>query len=249
MAEKAGRGAILQDYPTEEELALAAAELFRQFALEAVEKHGMFSAALSGGTTPKRMFQILSENPFKDTTPWQKIHFFWSDERYVPINDSKSNAGTAFKHLLNNVPVPKENIHPIPFLSTPEESALSYEKTLRDFFSGRAPGFHLVMLGMGKDGHTASLFPHTEVLKEHERWVKEVYLKEQDSYRITLTYPVINSAENVVFLVQGKEKAQALSRVLKGPSDIENFPATGVHPKKGELYWLIDREAFIPGLL
>lgn len=249
MDEKTGHGAILQDYPSEEELALAAAGLFRQFALEAVEKWGMFSAALSGGTTPKRMYQILSENPFRDTTPWKKIHFFWSDERYVPLNDSKSNAGMAFKNLLDMVPVPKENIHPIPYLSTPEESALSYEKTLRDFFTGRAPRFHLVMLGMGHDGHTASLFPHTEVLSEKERWVKEVFIKEQESFRITLTYPIINSASNVVFLVQGKEKADALSKVVKGASGIESYPASGIHPENGELYWLIDRAAFSPGLL
>lgn len=249
MDEKNGKGAIMQDYPSVEELALAAAGLFRQFALEAVESSGIFCAALSGGSTPKRMYQILSENPYKDTTPWQNIHFFWSDERYVPLNDSQSNAGMAFKNLLNNVPVPKENIHPIPYLSTPEESAQSYEKTLRDFFSGQLQGFHLVMLGMGADGHTASLFPHTEVLHEKKRWAREVYLKEQESHRITLTYPIINSAANVVFLVQGKEKAATLSKVLKGASGIEDFPVSGIHPEKGELYWLIDREAFIPGLL
>ncbi|MGE5431339.1 MAG: 6-phosphogluconolactonase [Syntrophomonadaceae bacterium] len=242
MDEQYGKGAILQDYPTAEELAIAAAGLFRQFAIEAVEKRGIFSAALSGGATPKRMYQILSENPYKESTPWNNIHLFWSDERYVPLNDSRSNAGMAFTNLINNVPVPKENIHPIPYLSTPEDSALNYEKTLRDFFSGKPWRFNLVMLGMGGDGHTASLFPHNEVLNEKERWVKEVYLKEQDSYRITLTYPIINSASNVVFLVQGKEKAATLSKVLKGVSGKEEFPAEGVRPEKGELYWLVGRE-------
>lgn len=249
MDEQTGRGAILQDYPSEEELAAAAAGLFRQFALEAVEKVGTFCAALSGGNTPQRMYQILSESPYMETVPWDKMHIFWSDERYVPLNDRQSNAGMAFKYLLNNVPVPKENIHPIPYLSTPEDSARSYEKTLKEFFSREILRFHLVMLGMGADGHTASLFPHTEVLKEKERWVKEVYLPEQNSHRITLTYPLINSAANVVFLVQGKEKAAALTKVLKGTSGPEEFPAGGIHPEKGELYWLIGRDALSPGLL
>lgn len=251
MEEPYGKGFILQDYPSAEELALAAAGLFRQFAIESVERSGFFSAALSGGSTPKRMYQILSESPFKETIPWKKIHLFWSDERYVPLNDSRSNAGMAFKNLLESVPVPKENIHPVPYLSTPEESAISYEKTLTDFFSkhfkDKPPSFHLVMLGMGEDGHTASLFPHNPVLNEKERWVKEVYL--EDSRRITLTYPAINLASNVVFLIQGKDKASTLSKVLKGQSGFEQFPAEGVRPEKGELYWLVDREAFSPGVL
>ncbi|HEX2866077.1 MAG TPA: 6-phosphogluconolactonase [Ignavibacteriales bacterium] len=251
MDEPYGKGFILQDYPSSEELALAAAGLFRQFALESVERSGFFLAALSGGSTPKRMYQILSESPFKETVPWGKIHLFWSDERYVPLNDTRSNAGMAFKNLLENVPVPKENIHPVPYLSTVEDSALSYEKTLKDFFSryfkNTSPAFHLVLLGMGHDGHTASLFPHNPVLNEKERWVKEVYLK--DSKRITLTYPVINRASNIVFLIQGKDKAPALSKVLKGISGSEEFPAEGVRPETGELYWLIDREAFSPGIL
>lgn len=251
MEGKSGKGFILQDYPSAEELALAAAGLFRQFALESVERSGFFSAALSGGSTPKRMYQILSESPFKESTPWSRMHLFWSDERYVPLNDQRSNAGMAFKNLLDNVPVPKENIHPVPYLSSVEESAVSYEITLRDFFSvhfkNASPSFHLVMLGMGRDGHTASLFPHNPVLNEKERWVKEVYL--QDSRRITITYPLINLAQNIVFLVQGKEKAPALSKVLKGQSGFEEFPAEGVRPAKGELYWLIDREAFSPEIL
>ncbi|MCU7495436.1 MAG: 6-phosphogluconolactonase [Ignavibacteria bacterium] len=240
---------MLQDYPSAEELAAAAAGLFRQFALEASESADIFTAALSGGTTPERMYLALSESPFKETVPWEKIHFFWSDERYVPLNDSRSNAGMAFKNLLDKVPVPKENIHPVPYLSTPEDSALEYEKVLRSFFSGKVPRFHLVMLGMGEDGHTASLFPHTDVLKENERWVREVYLEDQKSHRITLTYPAINSASNVVFLIQGKDKAPALSKVLKGTSGPEDLPARGIHPLNGELYWLIDREALSPGLL
>lgn len=247
MNESSGKGAILQDYPSAEDLALAAAELFRQFALESVDASGTFYAALSGGSTPKRMYQILSGSPFKESTPWDKMHLFWSDERYVPLNDSRSNAGMAFRNLLEKVPVPKENIHPVPYLSTPEESARQYEKTLREFFSGNKSRFDLIVLGMGPDGHTASLFPKSGVLKENGRWVMEV--KREDADRITLTYPIINSASNVVFLVQGKEKAETLSKVLKGSSTFEEFPAQGVRPIKGELYWLVDREALSKNLL
>lgn len=234
---------IIQDYSSLEELSRASAELFQQIAAESVSSKGIFSVALSGGSTPEMTYQILSKPPFRDTVPWKKTHVFWGDERYVPSDDDLSNSRMARRVLLNHVPVPDSNIHPIPYLPTPQQSAIQYESILRNFFQHQAPRFDLILLGMGSDGHTASLFPGTTILNERERWAKEVFLPSQNMYRITITLPLINRAANIAFLVHGSEKAAILASVLGKRGNSNALPAQLVHPENGELYWLVDKAA------
>jgi 6-phosphogluconolactonase len=161
----------------------------------------------------------------------------------VPGDDPNNNAHAAIEAFLSRVPIPKDQIHPIPTDQPPEKAAEHYETLLRKVFGNATPRFDLILLGLGEDGHTASLFPGTSILNEQERWVKEVFLEAQNSYRISLTVPAIIEADQIVFLVKGANKALALKEVLEGPFRPQEFPAQMIKPKHGELIWLIDQEA------
>jgi 6-phosphogluconolactonase len=175
--------------------------------------------------------------------PWENTHVFWGDERCVPSDDARSNERMAREALLDHVPIPASQIHPIQCVHAPNQVARQYEALLRTFFAEQPPRFDLVLLGLGENGHTASLFPGTPVLDERERWVADVYVAEQNLYRITLTAPLINQAALVVFLVAGNTKARVLSEVLEGLRDIHRLPAQLIQPTKGDLRWLVDRPA------
>ena len=229
-------------YADMEALSKAAAELFAQESLRAVASRGRFAVLLSGGETPRRTYQLLATAPFKDRVPWPAVHIFWGDERYVPAGDPRSNARMVQQELLDHVPVPGDQIHPIPYGSSPRETAREYENTLRTFFSGGPPRFDLVFLGLGGNGHTASLFPGTPALDEWQRWASEVSVPEEGPQRITLTAPVINQAECVAFLVAGAGKAHILQEVLEGSPDPHRVPARMIKPD-GQLRWLVDRDA------
>jgi 6-phosphogluconolactonase len=226
-------------YDDHEALSNAAAGLFVQ---QARLGHGRFAVALSGGHTPRRTYELLSEPPFAEQVPWDLVHVFWGDERCVPANDPRNNAHVARGLLLNHVPVPPTQVHPIMCSESPQRAAEDYERLLVDFFPHAQPRFDLVFLGLGENGHTASLFPHTPVL-DSEEWVAAVYLADQDIYRVTLTAGVINQARVVVFLVSGPGKAAVLKQVLEGPERPRDLPAQLIHPKNGELHWLVDRDA------
>lgn len=228
-------------FPTVEELSRAAAIFFVETAKKAVDQKGRFIVALTGGSSPQGLYELLSQAPFLDKVPWKKTFIFWGDERWVPMDDSRNNARMAYESLLNKVPVPKENIFPMSGTLPPAESAHTYEAILKKFFPTGEPRFDLILLGMGEDGHTASLFPHTPVLQERERWVKEVYHPGQQMYRITLTAPLINKAANIAFLVFGSNKAQTLYNVLKGPYQPEELPTQLIMPGSGEVHWFLDR--------
>lgn len=231
-------------YHSLEILSEAAAELFSRQAKEAVKSKRYFAVALSGGHTPKRSYELLASEPFKNRIPWEYVYIFWGDERCVPHTDPRSNQRMAHQALLDYVPIPRSQIFPIPCNAKPKEAAQKYEKILRDFFSRKKiRGLDLVLLGMGKNGHTASLFPDTSVLREREHWVKEAYDSENKLYRVTLTAPFINQAKLVVFLVAGESKAQALHEVLEGPYDPQHIPAQLIHPNHGRLLWFVDKEA------
>lgn len=230
-------------YTDVEALSKAAAELFAQESLRAVVSRGRFAVLLSGGETPRRTYQLLAAAPFKDQVPWPSVHVFWGDERYVPAGDPRSNARMVQQELLDHVPVPAAQIHPIPYGSSPRESAVEYGNLLRTFFAGGPPRFDLVFLGLGENGHTASLFPETAVVDEWNLWVSEVYVKEEGLYRVTLTAPIINQGALVVFLVAGAAKAQILFKVLNGARDQRKIPAQLIKPLNGELLWLVEREA------
>lgn len=226
-----------------EALSQAAAELFTVQSRQAGLICGRFSVALSGGQTPHRMYEILSTEPYRRRIHWGEVHIFWSDERCVPADDPRSNARMAREVLLSKVPIPPENIHPMIGDQSPQQAARLYENELKAFFSTQNPNFHLVLLGLGENGHTASLFPHTPVLNQTEKWVSEVYVKELDMYRLTFTAQFINQASQVVFLVSGAEKAGVLEEVLEGSYQPHNLPAQLIRPNGMHPTWLVDRAA------
>jgi 6-phosphogluconolactonase len=233
-------------------LAESAARIFFARARDSVLTKGVFSVALSGGNTPRGMHRLLAKEPLRSAIPWAKIHLFWVDERCVPRDHPASNYGAAKKDFIEQVPLPRENIHPMPLREQPAAGATIYEALLREFFRQNPgdpafPAFDLIYLGLGKDGHTASLFPGTGSLVEAKSWVIAVKGGEPNVDRLTMTLPVLNQGREVVFLVAGKEKAMILQDiVLKRRAGL---PAREVQPVSGKLTWLIDREAsrLLPG--
>ncbi len=234
---------MIKVYPDLESLSRAAAALLVEQANLAVAARGRFSVALSGGNTPRRTYELLASLPFKEQAPWHRMHIFWGDERCVPLDDPRSNARMAKEAWLDHVSIPEGQIHFLNCATVPAEGARQYEAQLRQFFAGRPPRLDLVLLGLGDNGHTASLFPGTPVLKETERWASEVYVAEQDLYRVTLTAPFINQAALVTFLVAGAAKAEVLRDILHGPRDPDRLPAQLIALQAGEVLWLTDLKA------
>jgi len=231
---------VFNDYET---LSLAAAEMFVDLAAQAIKSHGRFSVAISGGSTPHRLYEILATDLFQEKVYWKSVYVFWGDERCVPFDDPRSNFLMARRSLLNHVFLPADHIHPI-FGDLPAAmAAINYETVLQNFFGKQPPIFDLILLGLGDNAHTASLFPHTPVLGEEERWVKEVYIAEQSMYRVTLTAPIINQAKTVVFLVSGADKAAALQNVLEGAYHPNEYPAQLIQPNGAHPIWLVDKAA------
>ena len=244
-------------YRDPEELALKAARLFARMADQYVVGCGRFTVALSGGSTPKAMFSVLAGDPFRDTVPWSSIYFFWGDERCVPPDHPDSNYRMTHEALLSKVPVPPENVFRIRAeLPDPKEAADEYSARLERFFlagpgatkTGTAPlsnipRFDLVFLGMGPDGHTASLFPHTSALQSGEQIAAANYVEKFNAYRITLTAATINNARNVTFIAAGADKAETLKSVLEGPDQPEVYPSQLIRPGKGTLLWMVDESA------
>jgi 6-phosphogluconolactonase len=214
------------------ELAQAAAEYFVAQCPETV--------ALSGGSTPKLMFQVLA-GQFRDDVPWSNVHFFWSDERHVPPDHPESNYRMAAEALLSHVPVSANNVHRIRS-ENPDPAAVAseYEQTIIDATKQTLPRLDLIFLGLGTDGHTASIFPGSEVLNEKERLVAAPYVEKFKSYRITMTLPLLNNGASIVFLVSGAEKAEIVKAVLQGE---HKYPAQAVNPHQGELIWMLDKDA------
>jgi 6-phosphogluconolactonase len=208
-----------------------------------LQQQPRFTIVLAGGSTPKKLYRLLASGKLNYKIDWSKLHFFWGDERYVPFTDEKNNAKMAFDNLLNHVPVIKENIHIIRTDIKPEESAVEYEKLLHQYFPDKSKTFDLVLLGMGDNAHTLSLFPGYKIVQEKEKWVRSFYLEEQKIVRITLTAPVVNAAECVVFLVSGGDKAAAMQHVLAGQHDPDLYPSQVIQPFKGNLFWWIDEAA------
>ena len=224
-------------------LSQAAAELFVQTAREAVDRNGRFTVALTGGSSPVGMYRLLAQAPYRDQVPWQQTYIFWGDERWVPLTDERSNAKMAQDTFLNQVPVPRDQVYPMWGAGEPEEFALHYEQVLQKHFHQQAPAFDLILLGMGDDGHTASLFPGTEVLNETSRWVWAYYLAPQSMYRITLTAPLINQARKILFLTFGPNKAAALHEVREGARNPNKYPSQLIQPQSGEVLWFVDEAA------
>ncbi len=204
---------------------------------------GSASLVLSGGSTPRTLYQVLA-TAHREAIPWDRVRVYWGDERYVPPDDPCSNYRMAREALLDHVSIPAENVHPMPTnLADPGAAALAYEQTLRRHFQSAWPWFDLILLGLGTDGHTASLFAGSPALDEPARWVTVARAPVEPSMRLTLTLPVINHAARVDFLVTGAEKAGVLGRVLREAPDTTEIPAAGVRPMHGTVTWWIDEAA------
>ncbi len=246
-------------------LASEAAQRFISIGSAAIQSSDRFTVALSGGSTPRELYEILARD--HQDFAWDKVHFFWSDERCVPPDHHDSNYGLAQTALLSKVKVADQNVHRIHAEDDPQQAAFAYEYELRKVFGEQLkpdatpgtpagglpilssggmslfPRFDLILLGMGADGHTASLFPQTTAIHEQRRWVIANHVEQLQADRITLTPPVINHAQQIIFLIAGSDKAAALRSVLQGPPDLDRYPAQFVKPVTNGLTWLVDRAA------
>lgn len=236
-----GRTEILADAPA---LARRVAEWMTAAALAA---KGAFRVSLSGGSTPKALYALLASDDFRSRFPWTRVSWYWGDERFVPPDHPESNYRMAREAMLAKAPVPPENIHPIPTDGTPEDAARRYERTLQSAYGAPTldparPLFDVMLLGLGTDGHTASLLPGDPALEERTRWAVPVS-HGRPEVRITLTFPAIESSRHVAFLVEGKSKAPTLAAIRAGESQL---PAARVRPM-GELVWFVDRAAASTG--
>lgn len=228
-----------------ETLAREAAALVINTLHVAVTTRGVASIALSGGSTPKRMGELFVQEPYHSQMPWPSIEFFWGDERLVPIESDESNAGVAKRTFLDQVAVNPGRVHPWQTDIDPVASAANYSSLLGERLSteGHFPRFDLVLLGMGDDGHTASLFPYSEALSESERWAVANPVEKLNTTRLTLSAPTINNARMVIFLLAGAGKASRLAEVIDGPGDPDRLPSQRIRPHNGRLIWLIDEAA------
>jgi 6-phosphogluconolactonase len=228
-----------------DELANLAASLLQSTIAETVAAGRVALVALSGGSTPKKMGTLLATDPLKSQVAWDQVHIFWGDERFVPLADSESNAGEAMRGFLDDAPIPSDRVHAFQTEGvSPEASAEAMESTIHALGeNGNIPAFDLILLGMGDDGHTASLFPGTSAVHEATRLVVANQVDKLDTTRLTFTLPLINAARKVAFLVGGAGKADMLHQVLDGPVDIDATPSQVVRPTDGHLTWIVDEAA------
>lgn len=232
-----------------DDLAHKAADIFLATSLDAMTERGHFRVALSGGSTPRSLYEVLANKSgrYAAAFPWSETDFFWTDERYVPPDHADSNFRMTNLAMLQPANVPLENVHRVKTETTdPALAAADYEKQLRTVFDlsgGELPRFDLILLGVGAEGHTASIFPQSEVLRDTHRLVAATWVDKLHTYRITFTLPVLNNAALVLFLVSGEEKAPILKTVLQSSRDPQLYPAQAVAPARGRLLWLVDQAA------
>ena len=219
------------------------AENFVKIANEAIQENGICNIVLAGGNSPQKLYELLTTDAYKTQVDWRKIYFFFGDERYVPADDPQSNSFMVQKALFNSLKISQSHIFKIDTTLSPVEAAKKYDATIVSHFKNKRVQFDLILLGLGDNAHTASLFPFTPILSESTATVMAVFLKEQNSTRITMTAPLINQSKHIVFLVYGKEKAEAVYHVLKYVQDVAKYPAQLINPVSGELQWFLDEAA------
>ena len=224
-----------------------AAQEFCKITEDAITCTGRMTVALAGGSTPKALYTLLASEPYRSKVEWQKVHIFWGDERHVSPDHQDSNYRMAHESLLSQISVVPEQIHRMRGeLPNASDAAHAYEETIRKVFSlssEEVPVFDLILLGMGPDGHTASLFPGTDAVHESSRWVTAPWVEKFQTHRVTLTPVVLNQARYIMFMVSGGDKADALHAVLEGPLQADQYPSQVINPVSGELLWLVDEEA------
>lgn len=223
-------------YNSYESLSNAAANFFTVAYSRSIAAHDKFIVALSGGNTPKRFYELLATPEFSININWKKVFIFFSDERYVSHSDAESNFNMASKALLDHIPIPRKNIFAIPVSSTPKKDAASYEASVKKITADTKYAFDLVLLGMGADGHTASLFPGNEIIQEKKRLIKDVFVKEKNIYRISFTFSLINRAKQILLLVHGEEKKSILQRISSNRKTKNPLP---VQLLKGDITWMV----------
>lgn len=241
-------GSELRIDPNPDTLAIGAADQLVVIAASAITERKVFRVALSGGSTPQKLYSHLTSGSIINTVDWEQVHFFWSDERHVPDDNPESNYRIVYNMLLKHLPISAEQINPIRTGTSPEQGARGHQKTIKKHYKitdpcNSSPRFDLILLGWGMDGHTASLFPHTPALAIQDQRVVANYIHSFKSWRITFTSELINAAANVQFLVVGEKKAERLNEVINGPYQPENQPAQLIKPDNGRLTWLIDEAA------
>jgi 6-phosphogluconolactonase len=232
-------------FPNLQRLIKAAAELFLGSASDAIRQNGLFTIVLAGGATPQPLYEYLGSDSSADALDWSRVHFFWGDERCVAPDHPESNFRTANQAVLVPRAISPANIHRIQGELDPVQAASAYQEELNHFFQGSPPRFDLILLGMGSDGHTASLFPGTDVVSHPDayQWVQANHVPQLDTWRITFTPRLINQAAKVVFLVSGADKAITLQHVLEGPYLPETYPSQLINLPSGNLIWLINSDA------
>jgi 6-phosphogluconolactonase len=234
---------MIHVFKTEHDLLIAFANFFIEKAQYFINNYGEFNVSLSGGDSPKKMYELLASPDFRGRLDWEKIYFFFGDERYVPANDKRNNALMAKHALFNPLKIQISHIFTIDTSLSPSESARKYMEVIAFHFKDQKVQFDLILLGLGNNAHTASLFPYSPVLSDLSAAVKSVYIEQQNSYRITMTAPLINQAHNIAFLVYGDSKAEAVKHVLKDAIDAERYPAQLICPQDGDLQWFLDEAA------
>jgi 6-phosphogluconolactonase len=239
---------FLEVTPNYEELSLRATQLFIESAKSTLTTEPVFSAILSGSHTPKRLYELLGQSPFREQVPWEKVHFFWGDERDYQPDHPASNFRVAQEALLSHIQIPTENIHRIkPDLGSATAAAEEYEQEIKNFFSNYFPGkefhFDLAFMGLGDDGHTASLFPENSFPSNTNQLVFAPWVSHLDSFRISLTPQAFAYCKRIIFLVSGDTKVTILKNVLQGTEKVRPYPAELVRPKNGEILWLVDQSA------
>ncbi len=228
--------------PTADQLAEVVAKFIGDLGIDCIAQRGQFSLVLSGGGTPRQAYQRLAQRSQQHEIDWSRVHVFWGDERCVPLDHEQSNFRMARESLFELLPSTPDHLYPMTCSADAQDAADQYEQTLRKHFPDQDfPPFDLILLGLGTDGHTASLFPETEILRETRRWVAPIYVPALESWRISLTLPVINAASHAAFLVSGEEKAPVIQHILEHPEE-KRYPAQQIDPQ-GTLHWFMDQSA------
>lgn len=234
---------MIKIYKDPEVLLIAMADFVVAIAHESINSRGRFNLVLSGGSSPKRLYELFASEPYRSAISWQRVFFFFGDERYVPLDHPESNFLMAKNTLFTPLGITENQIFSVDTSRSPSDAAVDYEERIHQHFMDQDCNFDLILLGLGDNSHTASLFPHTTVLHEHNALIKEIFVEEVKMYRITFTAPLINAAHHVAFLVYGVSKAEAVHHILEDSLNIEAYPAQLIKPEHGKLYMFLDAAA------